>query len=376
MARYTRHEIRQFHKLSRLLSPYIDAALAQPDLPSTETDWEVLIRVASRNLVLPCLYPVFRDKGLLQDIDSEIAGALEGFYQLNILRNTELRQQIVEVSAILNEVDIVPVWLKGATHLLTTQWETSGRMMIDLDFWLPDPDQQQHAIVQLKRAGYVRAPEYDDDDPYGVVHQHFAPLVKPGRLASLEVHRHVVSEHFRGLVPDQQALHETTWVQWNGHRIGQLYARDRALQAYIQCAEMGLTFWRNPTFSSSLMKLIELQNQLLQVDRDTLRNEVLAPLMQQPLQVFSKQLFTLLERDFGFKADIPTSQPLLRYQEFTFTELELRLRNFKSSHPQLLYSFFMLTSACKSLGSGSCGSPLLWPKKLALHLSKIKKLKT
>jgi hypothetical protein len=357
-----------------LLSPSVAASLAQAALPSTEAEWEVLTRVASRNLVLPCLYPVLRDKGLLPAIDSEIAGALEGFYQLNILRNTQLRQQIAEVCTILNAVGIVPVWLKGATHLLTPGWETSARMMIDLDCWIPDPAAQQLALTQLKQAGYYRAPEYEHDDPYGHLHQHFAPLIKPGQLASLEVHRHVVCEQFRALVPDPQALRETTWTQWNGHRIGQLGARDRALQAYIQCAEMGLTFWRNPIFSSSLMKLMEFQNRLHEVSKANLLTDVLTSLMQDPLHPFSSQLFTLLERDFGLIVGVPTNQRALRHEELIFTEFELRLRDFKSNHTRVMYSLLMLRSAFKSIGSGHCGLPHLWPKKLTHHIKKLKNL--
>ena len=145
---------------------------------------------------------------------------------------------MIEVCTLRNEVDVVPIWLKGVTHLLSPDWETSGLMMLDLDFWTPEPLAQERALARLKQAGYARAPEYESDDPYGILHQHFAPLIKPGRLASLELHRHVVSEQFRSLVTEDAALRETNWSDWNDHRIGQLCAKDRTLQAYIQCAEI------------------------------------------------------------------------------------------------------------------------------------------
>ena len=150
MTRYTRQERRQFCQLAQLLSRSIDATRSKAALPAHPGAWEVLIKVAGRNLVLPNLYPVLKAKGLLGTIDPEIVEALEGFYELNALRNETLRKQLIEVTELLNAVRITPVWLKGATYLIDPEWKSSGRMMLDLDFWIPDPQDQQTALLELK----------------------------------------------------------------------------------------------------------------------------------------------------------------------------------------------------------------------------------
>lgn len=374
MTRYTRQEVRQFHQLAQLLSRSIDATRSKAALPTHAGAWEVLIKVAGRNLVLPNLHPVLKAKGLLGAIDPGIVDALEGFFELNVLRNASLREQLIETTELLNAVRIDPIWLKGATYLLGPEWKSSGRMMLDIDFWIPDPQDQQTALLELKRAGYGRMPEYDSDDPYGARHHHFAPLIRADRPAPLELHRNVVSESFRSLLPDAAALERTQWVTWNGKRIGVLSPCDRAMQAYIQCAEMEACFWLDPRFSSSLMKIGELQNRLAELDDDDLATMFLLPLQRVPWSAFASELFTLLERDFGAMFDFPTDQRSLKRKELKFAQLWLRRRAFVEHHPRLLYSASMAKAAFRSIWSGSCGLPQHWPRKLSYHLQRFKKL--
>ena len=76
MTRYTRQERRQFCQLAQLLSRSIDATRSKAALPAHPGAWEVVIKVAGRNLVLPNLYPVLKAKGLLGTIDPEIVRGL------------------------------------------------------------------------------------------------------------------------------------------------------------------------------------------------------------------------------------------------------------------------------------------------------------
>ena len=374
MTRYTRQEVRQFRQLAQLMSRSIDATRSKAALPAHAGAWEILIKVASRNLILPNLYPALKAKGLLGAIDPEIVKALEGFFELNALRNGTLRQQQIEITELLNAARIIPVWLKGATHLIDPEWKSSDRMMLDLDFWIPDPEDQRTALSELKRAGYERMPEYDSDDPYGAMHHHFAPLIRQDRPAPLELHRNVVSEPFRSLLPDSRAFERTQWMTWNGQRIGVLSPCDRAMQAHIQCAEMESLFWLDPRFSSSLMKIGELQNRLAELNDDELAASFMSPLRQSPWVDFASELFTLIERDFGGEFDFPTNQGSLKRKELKFTQLKLRRREFVDRHPKLMYGVSMTKAAFHSIRSGSCGLPHEWPRKLSRHLERLRKL--
>jgi len=307
-------------------------------------------------------------------IDQDIVEALEGFYHLNIMRNKALREQTLEVCSILNDIGIIPIWLKGATHLLTANWKISERTMLDLDFWIPEPNNQERALLALKKAGYFRAPEYDSDDPYGELHHHFAPLIKSGHFASLELHRHIVTERFRYLLPDNDALKNTCWSEWNGYRVGQLCAKDQALQAYIQCADMDSLFWLNPVYSSSLMKLLELQLRLSDIGPDNFLHDQLLPLTKLQDRTIADQIFTVLARDLNLQVMRATDFILLKVQEFKFTQLNLRITDFKADNRRFIYGLFMLRSAFRSLLSGSCGFPQHWPAKLAHHIKKMNDL--
>jgi hypothetical protein len=61
-----------------------------------------------------------------------------------------LRLQTTEIIRAPATVGVTPVWLKGAAELLDPGRERSGRMIQDIDLWIPCPQElgAAHALVQ------------------------------------------------------------------------------------------------------------------------------------------------------------------------------------------------------------------------------------
>lgn len=154
-------------------------------------DWEKLIGLCSNHLVLPLIYLKFKSHGILPHLPGEVMEHLVEIHALNHSRNLQILQQLKEVTALLNQAGIYPVYLKGAGHLLNGLYDDLGERMIgDIDFLVPEKDYLPTARL-LEKEGYSTGGTF-----YGDVNvlKHYPRLFKPGVPADLEVHRMPVAE--------------------------------------------------------------------------------------------------------------------------------------------------------------------------------------
>ena len=324
-----------------------------PDLATDAPDLDDVMHVASGNLVLPNLYLGLQARGLLNQLPAEFSETLEGFKCLNTLRNARLRNQMLELSTALNAVGVWPIWLKGANHLLETDWQNSGRMMLDLDVWLPDPAQRAAAVVCLTQLGYVVPGEYLESD--FEASQHLAPRFRAGEVARIELHRSIVSPAVAQLLPDREALARVEWIAWEGQRVGRLSLPDRLRHSYIQCTEMS----GNAMFRAQipLMKVLDCV-QLAQACGDVFGSKAFVGQLEQlPWRLRSRQFLSYLERDFGLASPLaPDGSYILR-------------RKLARQFPKLMYGRLFLQRAYLAVCEGRVGSPRLWWPRLACFLS-------
>lgn len=223
--------------LCKTISPVVSKLDSNSWKPQID-DWDAIIYLASSNLVLPTLYQALRNRNLIEDIPFEVSEALGGFNQLNQMRNQQLRLQMIQVTQTLNQSGIKPVWLKGATLLLGPNWYETDRAMLDLDFWLPNPEDHLNALKILEEEGYYIHPELihsSDTD-----HHHFIRRVKNYLPAGIEIHRNLVSDEAMSLMNQSQASNGVIWEKWENLEIGLLTRVDRCMQSYVQCTEMNL----------------------------------------------------------------------------------------------------------------------------------------
>lgn len=254
MALYISRKLKHYQWLCNVVAPDYLRLKSTITVPRGDAVWGEIIYLASIHGVLPCLFERLKTNQLLEYLPADVSEALEGFYELNNLSNTALRDQVLATTRILNSGGIEPVWLKGASILLTPCWESSSRTMLDLDLWIPKENDQLRAIEILTKDGYFMQPESVGAD-YGPS-QHYAPIIKSGQPARLEIHRHVVSPFCSSLLPDKTALEGVICRREGELSYGILSSDDQIMQSYLQCTEQGSDSF-NPRNTVRLMKMVD-----------------------------------------------------------------------------------------------------------------------
>lgn len=289
-----------YELLCQILSPQVTNAeeICRNDVPV----WPLLYELADANFVLPELRRAIHAKKLWDYVPKDMLNALDTVGRLVDTRCNDLLEQIIEVSSVLNEVGIRPVWLKGAALLTETEGRQRPRIMSDLDVWIPSQKQQTEALMVLARIGYSPKPNALSVNWSGS--HHYAPLHHPQRPVSLEVHRHVVRPAFRTLLADSDAENRLDLTTLDGLSIARLAMRDRIMHSLIQC-----TLMSTPPIETGqirLMKVMDLLGLLGRENSHEIPEEVVdiiaASQWHRPLRRF----LTLLERDFNVRNPLGT----------------------------------------------------------------------
>lgn len=149
-------------------------------------DWHHFVNLCSNHLILPVIYLKFKSHNILSQLPEELSAFLKEIYDLNVIRNNKIIQQLHEVTELLNQNDIFPIYLKGAGNLLDELYERPGeRIMSDIDFLVTETDYLRTANL-LENNGYQMIdPFYGDLGKF----RHYSQLAKSGQPAALEIHR-------------------------------------------------------------------------------------------------------------------------------------------------------------------------------------------
>ena len=321
MVLYNRRQLVMLELLCKVISPTNGNGLNGVFEHMQNEDWNLLFQITSQQLVLPVLYERIKDRNLVSVVPEDFYIALRGFYDLNLIRNAEIYEQMSEITLALNEKNIAPIWLKGASHLLKNGWKSSSRMMLDIDFWIPDPSSHQDAFLALENIGYYTRSIYDFD------HHHYPPLCKDRMPVIIEFHKTIVDKRFTDLLPDDQALEDINWISENGLRLGELSQRDKTLHALIQCIENDPVFWMSCQSSVTSMKFYDF---MLLLKQDITIIEQLIKVYESKLDArWSKnfqEFFVFLTKYFGYVSPFPPDPFLLKKLDFN------------SRHPRLSYA--------------------------------------
>lgn len=201
--------------LGACLSPALpDRGVALPisdAIAGEKMDWAQVIAVADDHYVLPLMHCAFQQKGLEAHLPKDVRDTLSELYQLNLARNEQLRQQLIEVIQKLNGAGIAPLLLKGAMALMGHLYPDPGcRMMGDLDLLLPESELHTGADA-LEAAGY-RPMEGPDT-------QHHLPCLEhPERVGRLELHWEIVHTRHRKLLSGASMIAAAKTVVTDGLR--------------------------------------------------------------------------------------------------------------------------------------------------------------
>lgn len=346
--------------LGNVLSPFGDKDWVADNIPVDEHNWEFLIMVGSQCLVLPSLYKALLHDRILSKIPKGISEALEGFYVLNNHRNGALRDQVLELSLLLNSENITPVWLKGATNLIREDWRLSSNMMVDLDFWIPAEEEHETTLKLMAKDGYVTIDDYPDEI---YLDHHFAPRFKDSYPASVEFHRHICGAVFNDILNDEHAIHRIEKVFFEGTNVGQLCLADRLMNSYLQCIHFHGDI-NTQEHDRLLTKVISFRKTLDFLERfadspETARQEFFHKLYSSSRFHDTRRFFSVLNVFFGLDARIEI--------DIAF----LQSINFATKHRRLLYGKYMFKKILNYTATGRLGHPNGWTQKLSRHLTNL-----
>jgi len=154
--------------------------------PERDTAWELIIEVASFHLVTPALAQCL---DLAADVPREIREYFESAGTLNAKRNELMLAALARITGLLNAIDIEPVLLKGAAHLVEgTYPDPSWRILGDLDILIP-ASRSQEVVAALQAAGFGTKPSDVVPPP---THQHLPMLHDPETDMGVELHTEVM----------------------------------------------------------------------------------------------------------------------------------------------------------------------------------------
>ncbi len=166
--------------------------------------WDRLFDEANKNAVLPAVSLALRDRIDLP-LPSDVSGFLSTVTTLNLERNEWISSEVESVVALLNQIGIEPVLLKGAAYLVIGVFANPAeRYLVDVDLLIPNEHLEAAAALLIKN-GFVR----DDTDRFGRFRHHHPPLVRPG-CVSVEIHHRLAMGRAGSILPAQEVLARAT----------------------------------------------------------------------------------------------------------------------------------------------------------------------
>jgi len=117
-------------------------------------DWSDVVRRSGDRMITPALHDALHRRNLLTELDPDVAAALGVVWRANAARNEALLEAHRGVAALLEEVRIPCIPLKGVALLESSLFRSTGeRMLGDIDVYIAEGDVSR-ALARLKHAGY------------------------------------------------------------------------------------------------------------------------------------------------------------------------------------------------------------------------------
>jgi hypothetical protein len=206
--------------------------------------WETFVQIASETGVAPAVFHSLQSKNLVSAVPQDVMNFFDGIACLNRQRNGRLLSEATELAAILNQIDVVPVFLKGTAHLLTGLYpDVAERVTSDLDVLVP-----ANRISDC--ADSLLAQRYDflcaDLDFSG--HHHYPPLSRSGSVAVVELHHELFDLRYRHLLPPAAVFSEAVILEYGAAKLAVPSGQGRLIHAvaHAQLADHAYLYGRFP----------------------------------------------------------------------------------------------------------------------------------
>jgi hypothetical protein len=173
--------------------------------------WEELIATARAHVVIPSLAWCARDD---RSVPGPLRTYLDAALRLNGKRNDRLCRQLEQVAAKLNAIDVEPILLKGAAHLIADIYPTSAaRLMSDLDLLVPQARARDAFDAMLEIGFVVDTPlSYED-------HHHLPPMRHSETNIVIELHTRLLHTMSDPIVPVSWVHEQARLTPFRGTRV-------------------------------------------------------------------------------------------------------------------------------------------------------------
>lgn len=191
MPKYNRINIFRF--IAQLLHP--TASVDACYFPAPQVFWDSLVKLGSRQLVLPAIYGAIKRKKLEYLAPKDLLFYLQEISDLNHERNTAILKQIIFLSNFFNMYQIDHVFLKGAAILIKKPYDAiNERMVGDIDILVSEKHLLKAQKLLIKEGFEPLCNEYSFTKE--VIsensHKHLKRIMHPNHIAAVEIHRYLL----------------------------------------------------------------------------------------------------------------------------------------------------------------------------------------
>lgn len=159
--------------------------------------------------LLPAIWPSLNENDIRAFGDD--ANLFKAANLLNSERNQQIRADSLELARELNRHGIIPMFFKGAAHLLTNLWPDCGaRFLADVDLLVPEAD------VFAARTCLENMVRYPRQQSFRLRHKHFRPVLSDDWKAPVELHRGLLDEPFAELLSARDIYERASIVGQDG----------------------------------------------------------------------------------------------------------------------------------------------------------------
>ena len=184
-----------YKDIALILDHNYDHDLLSQKLSDGNYDWELLVKVGSKQLVLPTIYCNLKRKELLHHLPKDLQTYLHEITSLNRNRNKTILEEATGIAELLQANQIDYAFLKGTALLLAGYYKDIGERMIgDVDI-LVHPDQLAKTQEIMVQNGYKEVETTFGQNFFE--HKHLARLIPDTKLAAVEVHRKLLHKKIK-----------------------------------------------------------------------------------------------------------------------------------------------------------------------------------
>ena len=166
-------------------------------LKNSEIDWDIIVRITSKHLILTTLYCRLYQKNLIPHLPKDLLAYLEHVTELNRERNITLRKEIDFISILFDKNNIEHVFIKGASMLAGNYYNDIGERMVgDIDILVATKDLETSFQLLIEQ-GYSDFVEFN----YEVKNfRHLPRQISKDRVGAVEIHNQLFKHGFNHLI--------------------------------------------------------------------------------------------------------------------------------------------------------------------------------